>query len=141
MIVRLHRESGAGTVLHLKNRQPVARKAESAAWERQLFDRPTDFFDGFKEIRLNRARSDDRFKDSTEVSKTAAFLLDEWTAEQDAEFRRKFYDELLPELMQAGVTLVVVTHDERYLDRLNLPARKIRMDEGRIVEQSFIARS
>jgi putative pyoverdin transport system ATP-binding/permease protein len=67
-------------------------------------------------------------------------LLDEWTAEQDPEFRRKFYDELLPELVQAGVTLVVVTHDERYLEQLNLLARRIRMDEGRIIEQSFIPR-
>jgi putative pyoverdin transport system ATP-binding/permease protein len=65
-------------------------------------------------------------------------LLDEWTAEQDPEFRRKFYDELLPDLMRAGATIVVITHDDRYLDELNLPARKIRMDEGRIVEQRLL---
>jgi putative ATP-binding cassette transporter len=62
-------------------------------------------------------------------------ILDEWTAEQDPEFRRKFYDELIPEMMQAGATIVVITHDDRYLDELHLPARRIRMDEGRIVEE------
>jgi cyclic peptide transporter len=65
-------------------------------------------------------------------------LLDEWTAEQDPEFRRKFYDELLPDMMKAGATVVVITHDDRYLDELNLPARRIRMDEGRIVEQRSV---
>jgi putative ATP-binding cassette transporter len=62
-------------------------------------------------------------------------ILDEWTAEQDPEFRRKFYDELLPDMMRAGATIVVITHDDRYLDELHLPARRIRMDEGRIVEE------
>ena len=62
-------------------------------------------------------------------------LLDEWTAEQDPEFRRKFYQELLPQLMQAGATIVAITHDDRYLAELNLPGRRIRMDEGRIVEE------
>jgi putative ATP-binding cassette transporter len=62
-------------------------------------------------------------------------LLDEWTAEQDPDFRRKFYQELLPQLMQAGATVVAITHDDRYLAQLDLPARRIRMDEGRIVEQ------
>jgi putative ATP-binding cassette transporter len=69
------------------------------------------------------------------LEKRPILLLDEWTAEQDPEFRRKFYDELLPEMMQAGLTVVVITHDDRYLDELDLPARRIRMDEGRIVEQ------
>jgi len=69
------------------------------------------------------------------LEKRPIMILDEWTAEQDPEFRRKFYDELLPEMMQAGATLVVITHDDRYLDELHLPARRIRMDEGRIVEQ------
>jgi putative ATP-binding cassette transporter len=69
------------------------------------------------------------------LEKRPIMLLDEWTAEQDPEFRRKFYDELLPEMLQAGATVVVITHDDRYLDELHLPARRIRMDEGRIVEQ------
>ncbi|HSC43991.1 MAG TPA: cyclic peptide export ABC transporter [Candidatus Binatia bacterium] len=69
------------------------------------------------------------------LEKRPILLLDEWTAEQDPEFRRKFYDELLPDMIKAGATIVVITHDDRYLDELNLPARRIRMDEGRIVEQ------
>lgn len=69
------------------------------------------------------------------LEKRPIMLLDEWTAEQDPEFRRKFYDELLPEMMQAGATVVVVTHDDRYLEELRLPARKIRFDEGKIVEE------
>ena len=40
-------------------------------------------------------------------------------------FGRKFYDELLPDLMRARATVVVITHDDRYLDELDLPARKI----------------
>jgi putative ATP-binding cassette transporter len=62
-------------------------------------------------------------------------LLDEWTAEQDPEYRRKFYDELVPEMMRAGKTVVVITHDDRYLDELRLPGRRIHMEEGRIVEE------
>ena len=69
------------------------------------------------------------------LEKRPIMILDEWTAEQDPEFRRKFYDELLPEFMQAGATCVVITHDDRYLDERNLPARRIRMEEGRIVEE------
>jgi putative pyoverdin transport system ATP-binding/permease protein len=69
------------------------------------------------------------------LEKRPIMLLDEWTAEQDPEFRRKFYEELLPAIMQAGATVVVITHDDRYLDELNLPARRIRMDEGRIIDQ------
>ena len=72
------------------------------------------------------------------LEKRPILLLDEWTAEQDPEFRRKFYDDLLPGLLKAGATIVVITHDDRYLDELNLPARRIRMDEGRIVEQRTI---
>jgi putative ATP-binding cassette transporter len=62
-------------------------------------------------------------------------LLDEWTSDQDPEFRRKFYHELLPALKAAGTTIVVITHDDRYLNELDLPARRLRMDEGRFVEQ------
>jgi putative ATP-binding cassette transporter len=72
------------------------------------------------------------------LEKRPIMLLDEWTAEQDPEFRGKFYDELLPEMMRAGATIVVITHDDRYLDELHLPARRIKMDYGRIVEQRLM---
>jgi putative ATP-binding cassette transporter len=61
-------------------------------------------------------------------------LLDEWTAEQDPEFRRKFYHEVLPAISGAGITVVMVTHDERYINEVTLRARKLRMDEGRFVD-------
>ncbi len=67
------------------------------------------------------------------LEKRPLLLLDEWTADQDPEFRRKFYDELLPALQRSGATIVVITHDDRYLDELKIPARRLRMDEGRFV--------
>ena len=67
------------------------------------------------------------------LEKRPILLLDEWAADQDPEFRRKFYYDLLPALVGSGVTIVAITHDDRYLDELHLPARRLRMDEGRFV--------
>ncbi|HML08066.1 MAG TPA: cyclic peptide export ABC transporter [Xanthobacteraceae bacterium] len=72
------------------------------------------------------------------LEKRPILLLDEWTADQDPEFRRRFYHELLPELVAAGATVVAVTHDERYLDELQIPARRIMMDEGHIAGVALI---
>jgi putative ATP-binding cassette transporter len=69
------------------------------------------------------------------LEKRPIMILDEWTADQDPEFRRKFYHQILPDLMRAGATVVVITHDDRYLDEMDVAARRIRFDEGRIVEQ------
>ena len=45
---------------------------QAAEWENRLFDRLIDLLDGFKEVRLNRLRSEDLFDDVVEVSRTAA---------------------------------------------------------------------
>jgi putative ATP-binding cassette transporter len=60
------------------------------------------------------------------------YVLDEFAADQDPEFRREFYDQILPAMLERGKTVVVVTHDERYFDRAT---RRVIMDEGRIVER------
>jgi putative pyoverdin transport system ATP-binding/permease protein len=60
-------------------------------------------------------------------------LLDEWTANQDPEYRDKFYRELLPSLRKSGLTIVLVTHDDRYLDKLGPAARRLHMYDGRFV--------
>jgi putative ATP-binding cassette transporter len=57
-------------------------------------------------------------------------VLDEVAADQDPEFRRRFYRELLPELRARGTTLIVVSHDDAYFDCAD---RLIRLQDGRIV--------
>jgi len=69
------------------------------------------------------------------LEKRPILLLDEWAADQDPEFRRKFYYDLLPALNRAGVTVVAISHDDRYLDEMKVAARRLRMDEGRFVGQ------
>jgi putative pyoverdin transport system ATP-binding/permease protein len=58
------------------------------------------------------------------------FLLDEWAAEQDPQFRRKFYREILPDLKRQGKTGVVVTHDDDYYD---VADRLLKMQFGNFV--------
>ena len=57
-------------------------------------------------------------------------VLDEWAADQDPQFRRKFYRELLPLLKARGKTVIAITHDDRYFD---VADRRIAMEEGRVV--------
>lgn len=57
------------------------------------------------------------------------YMFDEWTADQDPEFRRYFYEVLLPELKGQGKTVVCVTHDDRYFHTAD---RLIRLQDGRI---------
>ncbi|KKM72692.1 hypothetical protein LCGC14_1417950 [marine sediment metagenome] len=58
-------------------------------------------------------------------------LLDEWAADQDPQFRRVFYRELLPQLRALGKTLVVISHDDHYFDQAD---RLLEMRQGRLVE-------
>ena len=57
-------------------------------------------------------------------------VCDEFAADQDPEFRRFFYRELLPGLREAGHTIVAVTHDDAFFDCCD---RAIKMDYGCIV--------
>jgi putative ATP-binding cassette transporter len=44
------------------------------------------------------------------------YLFDEWAADQDPDWKRIFYRQLLPELRAQGKCVVVITHDDRYFD-------------------------
>ncbi|HQS09144.1 MAG: hypothetical protein B7Y12_00055 [Rhizobiales bacterium 24-66-13] len=56
-------------------------------------------------------------------------MFDEWAADQDPDFRDLFYRKLLPELRQAGKTVIAVSHDDRYFDAAD---RIVHMARGRI---------
>ncbi|MDR6903804.1 cyclic peptide export ABC transporter [Rhizobium miluonense] len=58
-------------------------------------------------------------------------VTDEWAADQDPDFRRIFYEELLPEMTKQGRTLIVISHDDRYF---HVADRIVRMVNGHIVE-------
>lgn len=56
-------------------------------------------------------------------------LLDEWAADQDPVFREVFYREILPELKQAGKTVIAISHDDHYFDAAD---RIYKLDCGEI---------
>ncbi|WP_412777270.1 cyclic peptide export ABC transporter [Thalassospira lucentensis] len=58
-------------------------------------------------------------------------VLDEWAADQDPYFRKKFYREILPELKQRGTTIIAVTHDDHYFD---VADRRLHLDTGKLSE-------
>ncbi len=60
-------------------------------------------------------------------------VLDEWAADQDPEFRAKFYKEILPALKAGGLTILAVTHDDHYM---HLADRCLHMEEGQLFELS-----
>ncbi len=41
-------------------------------------------------------------------------ILDEWAADQDPQFRRVFYEQLLPLLKESGYTVFAISHDDKY---------------------------
>lgn len=57
------------------------------------------------------------------------YAFDEWAADQDPDFRRHFYREMIPELKRRGKTVIVVTHDDQYFDAAD---RVIVMEYGKI---------
>jgi putative ATP-binding cassette transporter len=57
------------------------------------------------------------------------YIFDEWAADQDPEFRRYYYEDLLPELKRRGKTVLAISHDDRYF---HCADRVVFMDYGTI---------
>lgn len=60
-------------------------------------------------------------------------ILDEWAADQDPYFRKKFYLEIIPLLKKDGITVIAITHDDRFY---HVADKLYRMDEGKLVEEN-----
>lgn len=57
-------------------------------------------------------------------------LLDEWAADQDPDFRKFFYHEILPEIKARGKCIIAITHDDRYF---HLADKLIKLERGETV--------
>jgi putative ATP-binding cassette transporter len=114
---------------------PNPREVDRLLTEFQLLDK-TQLVDGeFASLDLSGGQRKRLALVVSLMEKRPILLLDEWTADQDPGFRRKFYDDLLPTMKKAGLTVVAITHDDRHLDELKLAARRFRMEDGRFVGQ------
>ncbi len=58
-------------------------------------------------------------------------VMDEFAADQDPQFRRYFYETLLPEVKAMGKTVIAVTHDDHFF---HVADRLLKMEEGSMVE-------
>lgn len=67
------------------------------------------------------------------MEQRGCLLLDEWAADQDPRFRQCFYRELLPLLKERGITVIAITHDDKYFDGAD---RVLKMDNGQLTELS-----
>jgi putative ATP-binding cassette transporter len=61
------------------------------------------------------------------------YLFDEWAADQDPEWKQRFYRELLPELRARGKAVLVITHDDRYFDAAD---RVLVLRDGRLGDRA-----
>ncbi len=57
------------------------------------------------------------------------YMLDEWAANQDPQFKEILYVEILPLLKKMGKTLIVITHDDKYFQNSD---RVIKIIDGHI---------
>ena len=63
------------------------------------------------------------------------YILDEWAAEQDPQFKEIFYTKILPDLRAQGKTIVLITHDDRYF---GLADRVIHLAEGKVHHNAVV---
>lgn len=66
------------------------------------------------------------------------YLFDEWAADQDPQFKEIFYFELLARLKEAGKTVIVISHDDRYY---HVADRVLKLNYGLIEFDNPIALS
>jgi ABC-type siderophore export system fused ATPase/permease subunit len=65
------------------------------------------------------------------------YLFDEVAADQDPEFRKFFYRQLLPEMKKRGKIVIAITHDDHYFDAAD---KIIKFDIGQVDELAAGAR-
>ena len=59
------------------------------------------------------------------------YVLDEWAADQDPEFKRLFYTSILTDLKARQKIVVVISHDDHYF---HVADRVVKLNEGRLEE-------
>jgi putative ATP-binding cassette transporter len=62
-------------------------------------------------------------------------VLDEWAADQDPVFRRKFYTQIIPKLKTMGLSVIAITHDDAYY---HVADKLYKMESGQLTMERHI---
>ncbi|WP_193173341.1 cyclic peptide export ABC transporter [Nisaea nitritireducens] len=100
--------------------------------EEMQIDNKTSYVDNaFSNIDLSTGQKKRLAMVITMLEDKPILVFDEWAADQDPQFRRIFYEDILPSLKSAGKTVIVVTHDDAYFEHAD---KLIKLDYGKLVE-------
>jgi cyclic peptide transporter len=69
------------------------------------------------------------------LEKKPVLILDEFAADQDPHFKKKFYKEILGFIRQEGFTVIAITHDDQYYQYAD---KLYKMDAGQLSEPELI---
>ena len=110
---------------------PLPDAQTAAAWleEMEITGKTEILPDGYSTIDLSSGQKKRLALLSALLEDKAILVLDEWAADQDPHFRRKFYDVLLPRWKAQGKTIIAVTHDDRYF---HVADRRFHLEEGQL---------
>lgn len=116
--------------LHGIDPQAVQRDAQRYLQQLQL-DAKVTLSDGrYSTIDLSQGQRKRLALVTAYLEDRPMMVFDEWAADQDPEYKRIFYTQLVPELRARGKTVVVITHDDRYF---HLGDRVLKLEDGRVV--------
>ncbi|MDK1288843.1 cyclic peptide export ABC transporter [Pseudoalteromonas umbrosa] len=62
------------------------------------------------------------------------YIFDEWAADQDPEFKRVFYQDILPYLRSRGSAVLVISHDDRYFSHAD---KLVYVEDGKIASVEY----
>ena len=121
----------AAALFHAKSHQVTTGMREASDWENRLFERLIDLLNGFKEVRLNRKRSEDLFDDIVEVSRTAANIK---IKTQSEVFRRLVFSQSSMYVLLGAVAFAVPVFNEHGegAARSRKPSRRWCSSSGRV---------
>lgn len=89
--------------------------------------------EGFSNIDLSTGQKKRLALIAALLEEKPILVLDEWAADQDPYFRKKFYQEIIPVLKTEGLTIVAITHDDMYY---NCSDKLLKMEYGKLIDES-----
>ncbi len=106
-------------------------------WLRQMeLEHKTKYLDGkFSHLDLSTGQKKRLAFIIAMLEDKLIYVFDELAADQDPQFRKKFYEIILPDLKNQGKTVIVVTHDDKYFP---VADRVLKMEYGQLVELTEI---